>query len=49
MNVGVMKQDLIFVGQVKPLELWYAVRFLNGEVAPYEQKNTGRNCSVLQG
>lgn len=27
-----------FVGQVKPLELWYAVRFLNGEVAPYERK-----------
>ncbi len=27
-----------FVGQKKPLELWYAVRFLNGEVLPYERK-----------
>lgn len=27
-----------YVGQKKPLELWYAVRFLNGEVLPYERK-----------
>jgi len=27
-----------FVGQKKPLELWYAVRFLNGEVLPYERR-----------
>lgn len=27
-----------FVGQVKPLDKWYAVRFLNGEIGPYERK-----------
>ena len=27
-----------FVGQKKPLELWYAVRFLNGEVPSYERR-----------
>ena len=27
-----------YVGQKKPLELWYAVRFLNGDVLPYERK-----------
>ncbi len=26
------------VGQKKPLELWYAVRFLKGEILPYERK-----------
>jgi len=30
-----------YVGQKKPLELWYAVRFLNGEVLPYERKKPG--------
>lgn len=27
-----------FVGQKKPIGLWYAVRFLDGEVLPYERK-----------
>ena len=29
---------LDFVGQAKPLDKWYAVRFLNGDVGPYERK-----------